>query len=339
MAKPEKMASGKWRIRVYIGKIDGKDKYKSVTGNTKREAEQLAAKVLIEEERSRQSDLITLGQAMDNFIDNKTAILSPASIATYRSLRRTAYSSIIDKRLGSLTTDDIRKCINEYATNHKAKGTHNMHGFLSSVVKEAYPSLDTNVTLPKKEKNFVNLISDEDLSLLLANAKGTPLYLPILFAAELGMRRGEICALTGDDVDIKKKVLRINKTVVRDEIGSYVVKSPKTYDSTRIIRLTTNIIKALPKKMSPDQRIVELTPNELSDKFAYLVDKSRIPHVSFHSLRHYNASIMLKLGVPDKYAMERGGWSTNNVMKTVYQQTFTSESDAIADKIDKYFSK
>ena len=51
-----------------------------------------------------------------------------------------------------------------------------------------------------------------------------------------------------------------------------------------------------------------------------------------------NASIMLALGIPDKYAMERGGWSSPAVLKSVYQHTFSAERKAADDKIDDYFN-
>ena len=60
--------------------------------------------------------------------------------------------------------------------------------------------------------------------------------------------------------------------------------------------------------------------------------------MTFHDLRHLNASIMLMLGVPDKYAMERGGWATDSVLKSVYQQTFSSERQKIDKMIDGYFN-
>jgi phage integrase family protein len=44
------------------------------------------------------------------------------------------------------------------------------------------------------------------------------------------------------------------------------------------------------------------------------------------------------LGVPDKYAMERGGWSTDSILKSVYQQTFTSERKRVDSVIDDYFN-
>ena len=44
-----------------------------------------------------------------------------------------------------------------------------------------------------------------------------------------------------------------------------------------------------------------------------------------------NASVMLRLNVPDKYAMERMGHSTNNMLKNVYQHTMNDKAVAVAD--------
>lgn len=53
---------------------------------------------------------------------------------------------------------------------------------------------------------------------------------------------------------------------------------------------------------------------------------------------HLNTSVMLMLGISDKYAMERGGWSSTNVMKNIYQHTFSSERQLTDSKIDNYFN-
>ena len=50
------------------------------------------------------------------------------------------------------------------------------------------------------------------------------------------------------------------------------------------------------------------------------------------------ASVMLELGVPDKYAMERGGWSSNGVLKSVYQHTFSEERRHVDERIDGFFN-
>ena len=59
--------------------------------------------------------------------------------------------------------------------------------------------------------------------------------------------------------------------------------------------------------------------------------------MTFHDLRHLNASVMAALRIPDKYAQERGGWKSDKIMKTVYTQTFSEIRTAVDDKIDGYF--
>ncbi len=58
-----------------------------------------------------------------------------------------------------------------------------------------------------------------------------------------------------------------------------------------------------------------------------------------HELRHVQASVMLALGVPDKYAMERMGHASTNMLKTVYQHTMKTKSEEVADTIDRFFSE
>lgn len=59
--------------------------------------------------------------------------------------------------------------------------------------------------------------------------------------------------------------------------------------------------------------------------------------MTFHDLRHLNASIMALLRIPDKYAQERGGWSSDRVMKRVYTHTFSEEREKVDETIDHYF--
>ena len=76
---------------------------------------------------------------------------------------------------------------------------------------------------------------------------------------------------------------------------------------------------------------------EIRNHFKALLAEHNL-EMTFHDLRHLNASIMLMLGIPDKYAMERGGWSTNSTLKAVYQHTFSEERKIVDEKIDSYFN-
>ena len=48
---------------------------------------------------------------------------------------------------------------------------------------------------------------------------------------------------------------------------------------------------------------------------------------------------MLIAGVPNKYAMERMGHATENMLKTVYQHTYKSKQEEYDVKLNDFFSK
>ena len=68
-----------------------------------------------------------------------------------------------------------------------------------------------------------------------------------------------------------------------------------------------------------------------------LLQRNNLPPLTFHDLRHVNASVMAMLRVPDKYAQERGGWKSDSIMKSVYMETFSDERKRIDAVIDAYF--
>ena len=86
------------------------------------------------------------------------------------------------------------------------------------------------------------------------------------------------------------------------------------------------------------ERISPHSPNYIWKHFDRICEENGIPHFTIHSLRHANASAMLKLNIPDKYAMERMGHSTPNMLKQVYQHIFRDEQTKVANKMNDYFN-
>lgn len=87
--------------------------------------------------------------------------------------------------------------------------------------------------------------------------------------------------------------------------------------------------------------VVNHVPDTISKMFIRVRNQLGLK-CRFHDLRHYNASIMLALNVPDKYAMERMGYSTPATLKKVYQHTMDGKraevNGAINNQMDKLFS-
>lgn len=58
--------------------------------------------------------------------------------------------------------------------------------------------------------------------------------------------------------------------------------------------------------------------------------------ITFHKLRHAFATTLNDLGIPSNYIQKLGGWSTDNVMKSVYTHTTTAKETEYQNKIDAF---
>lgn len=145
------------------------------------------------------------------------------------------------------------------------------------------------------------------------------------------LRRSEICALTGEDIE--GNVIHVHSALVVDDSANWIEKTTKTASSDRYIPMPEFVINLLPKS----GLVVSINPTIITKRFASILKKLEIPHFRFHDLRHYSASIMHAIGIPDQYIMQRGGWSSDNVLKAVYRNTMDDYTKKFSDQINNYF--
>lgn len=332
MAKAKKLPSGSWRVRVYAGTdSSGKKIIKSFTSDSKKEAELMAAQFSAQHKEPAAE--MTVGKAIDKYIESKTNILSPTTISGYREIRRNKFKGIMDIQLRRLTTEAIQQEINSMAASLSPKSISNAYGLLKPTLSVYAPDINlTRITLPKKQKIIRELPEPAEV----INAiRGTDIELPCLLAIWSGMRMSEIRGIKKSDC--KDGCIIVRSTLVTVE-GKDIEKSQtKTYDSTRVTDIPEYLQKLIDEVDT--EHLTELTRNVIYKKFIKYQKEAGIdPPIRFHDLRHLNASVMVQLGIPDKYAMERGGWSTTSTLKTVYQHTFSSEREAVNQKINDYFN-
>ena len=333
MATPKKLPSGQWRTQVYdYTDANGKRHYRSFTADSKKKSAFMAAEFAANKQRIAKGDL-TISEALEEYIKTKENILSPSTIRGYRSCVRNYYSKISDLKIRGLTNSEVQEWVNDLARQNKSPKTiANAHGLLMSALDLLAPELKIRTTLPQKQRPELYCPSDEDVKHLLEHVAGRELEIAILLAAFGPMRRGEICALTSDD--IHGNIITVNKSMVMTDKGEWVIKAPKTYSSYRDIIFPDFVINRL---SGIQGRIIKATPNQLTSRFERAIYYSRSPHFRFHDLRHYAASIMHAIGIPDQYIMQRGGWSTDGVMKSVYRNTIDSETQRMTGKINHHF--
>lgn len=332
MAKAKQLPSGAYRVQASIT-IDGQKIVKSFTSDTARKAEALALQWQEITKDESKADNITLRQAYDRYIESKQNVLSPGTIREYKRSANKDLQTLMDTKISALTHEKIQRAINIEAASHSPKTVRNIHGLLSAVLNMFRPEFILRTTLPQRKPTELYTPTDDDVKQLIAAAKGTDIEIPILLAAFGPMRRGEICALTSDD--IHGNTVIVNKALARDEHGKYVIKPPKTFSSNRSIDYPDFVIERL---NGISGKITNYSPQGITKAFSKVLQKSGIPHFRFHDLRHYAVSIMHAMNVPDKYIMARGGWNSNYTMNNIYNHALKNKQTEFDNKISAHFN-
>ena len=331
MAKAKKLPSGNWRVRASIT-VDGKKITKSFTNSNANKAELAAMQWQVTQEREASAENITLTKAYERYIDAKRNVLSPSTIRNYEKLHENHLQDIMHIKVDRLTAEQIQKSINLYAANHSPKSVRNCHGLLSAVLAMFRPGFNLHTTLPQKEKRQLYIPTDADIQTLIKVSKSTNCYIPILLAAFGGMRAGEICALTSDDIN--GTFVNVNKSMVCDSNGKWQLKPPKTFSSNRQVEMPCFVINAIKDIQG---KTVVYNPHSLSMAFNGLLKKHNLPQFRFHDLRHYYVSSLHALNIPDKYIMAQGGWATNYTMQNVYNHAMAKKQSEFQTKITTHF--
>lgn len=366
MPTAKKLPSGSWRCLAYSHSepvfdekgrivIDEKTKrpkvrrvYESFTSDDKtrrgkNEAELLAREFQLNQSRKKNhSDRMTLYEAIAKYITSSSISLSPKTIEEYWKVRRNGFQNIMHIELRELDDDMLQEAVNLEAQRTSLKRTRNPkpisaktlrneYGLISSVIRR-YSSYTPNVKLPEIQRRIIDL---PDPDVIYNIIKGTDIELACMLAMWLSFSMEEIRGLKksnsiqGDYIVIQQVIVTVNNRPLEKDLAKTDTRIRKHFIPPYIKEL----IDALPEDQD---YLVPKNGSAISKQFSRLMQKNGIK-MNFHMLRHVNASVMAMLRIPDKYAMQRGGWKSDHVMKRVYTHTFSDkriETDAV---IDGYF--
>lgn len=217
------------------------------------------------------------------------------------------------------------------------------------------------VTLPKNAEkseyrvrkiDIKKTLNAEQLKLVFKKAKSTPIYMQVIFAALLGLRRGEINGLKYSDIDYIHRTLKIERQLGKKantsksklKIGEYTkqeikVKTPSSKRKLQIPDLLFEAILEERKKYERNRsrRINDKTnpfkdydficcstygnPRSKSFHFKYwkkLLKDNNLPDIAFHNLRKSYCTILLKHDINPKAAAQQLGHATEIITVDIY---------------------
>ncbi len=366
----------KWCFIIDLGRDPetGKRKQKWFSGfNTKKEAERAMATKIHELNQGVfiEPSKITLEDYLKRWLqDYALTNCAPRTYEGYESIIR----NHLIPSLGKITLDRLKPMhIQKYYSDKldhgrsdkkgglSARTVHHHHRLLHKALEQAvkWQVITVNpvraVSPPKPKRKQIQVLTRDEVLLLLKAAENSKLYEPIFFAVNTGMRRGEIFALRWSDVDFENQLISIRRTLHRTKDSGFVFRdSAKTDGSRRSIAVSDSVVKMLKKikrkqleqKMAlgpayQDHDLIFCRPDGtpfdldyLSKAFGQFIRKANLPPIRFHDLRHTHATLLLQQGEHPKVVSERLGHSTITITMDLYSHVMPNMQKEAAQKLD-----
>lgn len=248
------------------------------------------------------------------------------------------------------------------------KTVKNIRGVLSSAyeyavennyVKENPVSRSRMPLFPHSIKNDVPEYNAQQVRKLLLYAKEheSHIYIFLLLVLYTGLRKGELLALTWEDIDYDKKLLNVNKsrTGSRKNVTMQIT-TPKTKSSNRKIPINDFVIGELKAEKQRQEDYAKLLGNGYDKSHNFIVrtvlgkpyvnlsainrvvnrltENAGLPHCTIHGFRHSVASILDDNGVPIQDISVLLGHESVNTTERIYINRRKTAKEATINTLD-----
>ena len=324
---PEQLPSGSWRIRLSF-----KGKRYSITASTRRECQENARyrmKALQAEESLPKCEK-TLTEAIDAFIAERDAIISPSTLAAYRSYQRNHFLSVMDTPISKIKNWQV--LINEEAKRISPKTLKNVWSLVESSVSAQGVRMP-KVRLTEVQVNEIPYFAPDELQAFLAAIRGSKYEVPFLLGLH-SLRLSEISAIRQGD--ITGDTIHVRGARVRGTEGFVLKDENKTVKSRRDIPILIPRLEELLADMN--WSIMECNPETYRKNLYRICRKAGIKVVSMQGLRHSFRTLCHYLRISEIDCMRYGGWSDINVMHRHYTHLTELERKESTAKLRDFFT-
>jgi len=355
----------KWYYSFEAAQVDGKRKrIERVGGYSEKEARKALRKAIDEYEHGNVQIKLNKMSVADYFnywlVNYVERNLKYNTVKNYRNILKKYIIPKLGKyRVRTLSPEMLQEFIDDIADNATTKqgnplAQHTV-AIIFTVTKEAlrravfpyriikdnpmaYVDMPKYEPQPKKTNQDLKIITlDQYRELLDYFPVADSFHMPLVIAFNTGMRRGEICALTWDKIDLVNNTITVDSNMIQHGKGTYELASPKTKASYRTIDIGQTLVNELKEKrksqmenqmrygrlydksnfVCTEENGTPVLPNSIKYKAQLVQDKLHM-NFNFHSLRHTHATMLLEAGEKMKVVSERLGHSRISTTMDTY---------------------
>lgn len=372
---------GRWEVRVTAG-VDfatGKSKRISYYADAKTEAVKLLHEVeynihineMIDPTSTRLVDWLRIW--LETYMKNS---LKQSTYTSYRGyIENHLAKAFPTLKLKDLTSKMLQDFYNYKLTDEglSPKTIINLHRCLHKALKQAVLEHHLNfnpcdaVNLPRNEKPQVEILTREEQERLIYTSYNFRYGIFIRLTLATGIRLGELLGLRWEDIDARKNMLNIRRTLNRlpkvdyNGVGNsteIVIQEPKTKNSIRSIPLMQVIIRELQQWRNiqfSDARTAGIMyndsgfivtnplggyiePRTFRDYYDEILEASGLGHYTFHALRHTFATRAVEQGMDSKTLSTLLGHNSVSFTLDTYTHVLDSQKHEEMKLMENLFS-
>lgn len=335
--EPKETPSG-WRIQL---RINGQSI--PVLADTPKECKRQAALIKAQAQAAgkpvKKCDL-TLSQAIDAYIAERSNTLSPSTVRGYRIIQRTRFQSTMPRVLSRISPSEWRGIVNDELGIVSRKTVKNAWAFIKSVLSAQGIDVDNavKVSQPRKKRD-ANWLEPDEIKKFVAAAADDPLCVPMLLAL-MSMRISEIDALRWENINPHADFIHTTGARIRNENNEYVLKAEqKNLESDRNVPLLIPELRAaILRDWKPEGKVLSVCQTTLRCAVERTCVRAGVKRVTVHQLRHSFASLSAHLRIPAEISMEIGGWNNDKIMKEIYTHIARSDIERYKNEMWKFYN-
>ena len=270
-------------------------------------------------------------------------------------------SKVAHKDINNITSNELQEYFNTL--------THYSNTYISKIIEQfsqafryamnkgflmLNPMYDTIVPKNKKQDKIIRALEIEEQQkltdfLLNSSTVDVPYKTAFLIELYMGLRVGEAVALRKSDIDLRRNVIHISRTMTKDGAGKVIMgNTPKTTAGIRDVPIPRNILKEIVEQM----QLADCHKEQLlfvSNAGTY-VDPVNVNHVlkricknlgildiTSHSLRHTFGTRCIEAGMRAVALQRLMGHSDVSVTLNVYTSVFQRYKEAELEKVNNYY--
>ncbi|MDY6796194.1 MAG: site-specific integrase [Actinomycetota bacterium] len=334
-----------------IYKLNGRWKWESA-GRRKQAAEALLKRREMEIATGTYGQVkdIQFTELVDKFLEGYVEIrLKPRTIKDYSEVCEGHLIPYFGKKNApAITTGDCQAFIrHELSKGLQPRTVNNFLTILGKIFNQAikwgYAEKNpvSNVDRPRQPQKEMDFLTPEEVRRLYDACD--PDFLPYpACAINTGVRQGELLAMIYLDLDSERKCIHVRRSIS----GGYLTE-PKSYRSRRTVMMTPSLCAILAEHKArtggkPDDLVFPgpdggyMSPHVLMGKFRKALKAAGLREITWHSLRHTYAALMIALGENIKFIQNQMGHSSITTTLDRYGHLLPHASLGVGERLDNF---